>query len=121
MTESQSYIIDVLNLVPDNSVCYIQAPSIENMEFINLMKESPFEYFKQLALNPENKKILIRLIETENVEDFFHNIEIRYNNQLLFEGYDGMEFGTVSKTLQLPGSFKEKYIRGLMCVVSNEW
>lgn len=91
MTETQAYIIEVINLVPDGSICFIQAPSIENLEFINLVTQSPVEYYKELILSPSNKKYLIEIIANANIEECFHSIEIKFREELLFEGYDGME------------------------------
>ncbi len=121
MTVTQSYTIDIIKLVPDDSICYIQAPSNDNSQFLNLMKPSQFEYYLQIVLTPANKELLTKVIANDNVEEYFQSIEIRHNNQLLFEGYDGMEYGTVSKNLKLPVEFIEKYIGEEMYIVSKEW
>jgi hypothetical protein len=122
MTETQSYIIDVINLVPVNSILFVQAPSIENSGILNLMQPSSFEYYKQILLSQLNKRLLIEIISNENIEVYFQSIEIRFNEQLLFEAYDGMEFGTMSKKLRLTDQFTESYIYSKkMCIVSSEW
>lgn len=121
MTQTQAYIIEVINLVPDDSICFIQAPSTENSEFINLVTQSPFAYYNQIILTPSNKKSLIKIIINQNIEEWFHSIEMRFNYVLLFEGYDGMEYGTISKNLQLTDLFINNFIKKEMCTVSKDW
>ena len=107
--------------VPDNSVCFIQLPSNENPDFLNLMTLSPFEYYKQIILTPSNKESIIKVIEAENVEEYFQSIEIRFNEKLLFEGYDGIKYGTISRSLQLTDRFIYNFINEEMCIISEEW
>jgi hypothetical protein len=121
MTETQLYSIEVIKMVPNESICFIQAPSSESKELISLMKTSAFAYYKQLVLTPTNKKELIKIIAIENVEEYFQSIEIKYNDQLLFEGYDGMVYGTISKDLKLTDWFIENCIDKELCIVSSEW
>lgn len=122
MTETQSYIIEVINLVPHNSICFIQAPDIEDSSALNnLLMTSEFGYYKQVTLSPANKEKISEIIKDEEVEGYFQSIEIRYNGKLYFEGYDGMEYGTISKDLNVPENFIKGYINGGMCIVSNEW
>ena len=85
------------------------------------MSITQFEYYKEIKLTESNKLKLAEIIEGLNIEDDFQSLEIRYNNQLLFEGYDGMEYGTISKTYNLPIWFIDKYIKNDMCIVSSEW
>ena len=122
MTETQSYIIDVINLVPDNSICFIQAPSLEDHSALNnLLMSSEFSYFRQVVLSHTNKEIISLIIKDEEVEGYFQSIEIRHDGKLYFEGYDGMEYGTISKDINLPESFIKDYINCGKCIVSNEW
>ena len=121
MIKTQIYITDVLNLVPDEALCFIQAPDIEVPDFLHLMAPSSYEYYKQLNLSNANKKLLIELVKKENIQEDFQSIEIKFNDLLLFKGYDGMEYGTISKNLILSDKFVEDYINHDMCIVSNEW
>jgi hypothetical protein len=121
MTETQSFLIDVLNLVPEGAVCFIQAPSCDNPKMLKLMQPSKFDYYTQVPLTSATKQQLINLVNNEHAEQQFHNIEIRLNDKLLFEAFDGMEVGSVSQDLQLPTAFICKYIQTGMCTVSASW
>jgi hypothetical protein len=85
------------------------------------MRPSPFEYYKQIVLTPANKNSLSNLVAEEAVHEYFQSLEIKCDDQLLFEGHDGMEIGTISKTLKFSKRFFEKYVDKGMCVVSTEW
>ena len=121
MTETQSFLIDVIKLVPEGAVCFIQAPSCDNPEMLKLMQPSQFDYYKQVALSSANKQQFINLVTNEHAEQHFHSMEIRLHEKLLFEAYDGMEIGSVSQTLQLPPTFVNKYIQTGMCTISGSW
>ena len=122
MTDTKPYIIDVINVVPDNSVCFIQAPSIEGDSALNdLLMPSQFPYYQQVILSAANKETLVMIVENEEVEGYFQSMEIRHNGKLCFEGYDGMKYGTISKDINLPDTFIRDYITGGMCIVSFEW
>lgn len=51
---------------------------------------------------------------------YIQNMQVKKDGILLFEGFDGVEFGTISKTILIPEWFKEKYIPDT-CTVSMEW
>jgi hypothetical protein len=121
MTETQTFITEVINLVPQDSICFIQAPSIESLTYLELVTASSFDYYKQIILTGSNKRLLGKVIADENIEEFFQSIQIRFNDKLLFEGYDGMEYGIISKTLPLTDFFKKNLIDKKLCVVSEEW
>ena len=122
MKENKSYIIDVLNLVPDNSICFIQAPSIDESSTLNdVLTPSEFDCYHQVILSPTNKKTIIEIIKDEEIEADFQSIEIRHNGKLYFEGYDGMQFGTISKELEFPENFIKNYIDSDMCSIAAEW
>ena len=121
MTETQTYFIDIINLVPDNSVCFIQAPSLENSQLLNLVSASPVEYYKQIILTESNKESLNKIVEVENCEEYFQSVEIKFRGKLLFEGYDGMGYGTISKDLKLPDSFVTAHKNKEIYTVSTEW
>jgi len=121
MTKMQSYSIDILNILPDDTNCFIQAPNLMDLEILKMMQKTEFEYYKLIKLTDSNKKKIIEKIATQNIVQDFQSIEIRDNTYLLFEGYDSMEYGTISKRVQLPNWFVDKYIKGEIYNVSTEW
>jgi hypothetical protein len=122
MTETQSYAIEVIKLVPNNSLCFIQAPSIELTSALHhLLTPSPYDYYKQIVLTPINKTNLVDIIKKEEVEGYFQSIEIWYGKKLFFQGWDGMEYGHISRDINLPDAFVTNYISTEMCYVSKEW
>lgn len=121
MTDTQTYFIDIIKLVPDNAVCFIQAPSLDNSQLLGILLPSPFGYYKQITLTPSNKEDLAKIVELENCEEHFQSVEIKFNDKLLFEGYDGMEYGTLSRDLNIPLSFEKAYKYNEMYTVSTEW
>jgi hypothetical protein len=121
MTDSQSFTIDILKIVPNDSVCYIQAPSLEEPQIEDFIKPSEFAYYKQIELNPDNKKLLTNLIISNKIEIYFQTMEIKQNNLRIFIAYDGMEIGEISVKLLIPYWFKLKYIDSKVCAVSKDW
>jgi hypothetical protein len=117
----QLFTIDVISLVPDNSSLFIQAPSIGGSQILEMWQQSQFPYYKEILLSKTNKGLFINIIEKEGIESYFQSVEIRFNNQLLFEAYDGLEYGEISKTIILPHKFTEDYIEGGLCIISQDW
>jgi hypothetical protein len=121
MTETQTFFIETIKLVPDGSVCFIQAPSIDDYDFQQTVQTSEFPYFQQLVLTLENKERLSELVKMKPLEEYFQSLEIRQEGTLLFEAFDGMEIGTFSKKFILPDEFENKYKSLGMLTVSSEW
>lgn len=115
-----NFLGDVLNILPEKIECFIQAPSLDNAIIEKMLQNSDFDYYKLLRLDGESKEKVIR----QQVETFFgvyiQKIEIKENGILLFEGFDGVEYGTISKKIFIPEWFKEQYIPDT-CIVSSEW
>ena len=109
MREELEFMIDTIEIVPDNSICYIQAPSIDKANFLELFTESKYNWARQVVLNSENKEKVKNLLLRSEFEDQFHNVTIEKEEEKIFEGYDGMEIGEVSKKLSLPNWYVEKY------------
>ena len=86
-----------------------------------MTSRSPYDYYEQITLTSANKSLLNKIIVDESIEEYFHSIEIRLNDKLLFNGYDGVAYGMISKTLPLTDSFKKNFIDHQMCTVSEEW
>lgn len=122
MTTEQSFTIDTLDIVPDNSTCYIQCPSIDDDSKIReLFVPSEFNYNSKIILTKENKQKLKNIIRNEPVVDYFHNMTIKYNDITLMEAYDGNVIGIFSKTLNVPKSFLDKYSPTEHANVSDDW
>ena len=121
MSETQSLIAEVIKLVPNHSICFIQAPDIESKTYKDLVIASPFDYYQQINLTDGNKELLIKAIIEEDLEESFQGIEIRLNDKLLFEGYDGMEYARISREVPLTCMFQTRFIDTDLCLVSNEW
>jgi hypothetical protein len=114
MTETQSLAIDIINISPDNSICLINAPSInENSTIFKLFNSSDHNN-QQLLLTPENKRKFVEVILSEGVEVFFHKLDIKMNNDFLFTAYDGLSGVEVSKKITVPDWFLKKYAGTLM-------
>lgn len=116
------FFIDVLKILPEDILCLIQAPSLQNKEILKLMIDTEFPYFKLVKLDINNKNEFSKLLDESTVQDF-HHIEIKSdeNNKKLFEGWDGVEFCHFSKTVKIPAWFQEKYLDTEMYHVSDEW
>jgi hypothetical protein len=121
MSESKKMLIDLINELPNEAHCYIQAPSLEDEATLSLMQESEYDYFRLIYLNEYNKEKFIERIKEASVNAYIQHIEIRFNNKLLFEGYDGVEYGIFSKEYSLPQTFIEQYFNKGFYNVSVNW
>jgi len=115
-----SFIIDVINILPEKVECFIQAPSLENSLIKEMFKKSDFDYFELLKLDKKSKVKFIKQEAETSFSVYIQKIEIKENGTLLFEGFDGLDYGLISKKISLPEWFKEKYVPDI-CMVSNEW
>jgi hypothetical protein len=75
----------------------------------------------QVDLDESNQKILLEWNENDDFLDFVERLEIVKGDKLLFEGYDGMEFGTISKYVDIKEAFRKHYINGDSCIISENW
>lgn len=121
MMIEQEFFIDVLKILPLNSVCYLQAPNLGSIVLLKQLKQSNVEYYKLLELDDFNRQLIIDCILLEKIHEDIQAIEIKYKNQLLFQGFDGMECGTVSNKLKLSDDFINKYINDDLCNISTDW
>jgi hypothetical protein len=115
-----SLLIDILSIIPEKSECFIQAPSLENIVIKNILRDSNFDYYKFLILDKTTKAKLIEQEVETSFAIYIQSIEIKNNDNLLFEGFDGVEYGIISKNLVVPEWFKNKYIPDT-CIISNDW
>jgi hypothetical protein len=121
MKNIESLLIDVLNILPEGVDCYIQAPSLEDEVVLSMMNDTEFNYYKIIKLDDITKEKFLERVKNYPISVYFQSIEIRLKNKLLFEGYDGVEFGIISYTIVLPEWFVAKNIKTKTCGVSNEW
>ena len=121
MENNDLFLLDVLNILSAEVDCYIQAPSLDDEVVLSLMDKTVFEYFSGIKLNSFNKEILIERIKNHCITYYFQKIQIRLNDKLLFEGYDGVEYGVLSKDLNIPQWFFEKHIITETCCLSLDW
>jgi hypothetical protein len=115
MTEEQSIIIDILEIVPDNSICYINAPSIDEGSGILkiLVPSNSFDW--SLTLSADNKIKFENIIKTEGIQHSFHRLDIEFNKLQLCESYDGMCTVILTDNLNIPEWFTNKYAKEGNC------
>jgi hypothetical protein len=121
MDETQKYFIDVLKIVPTNSFIYIQSPHNEILSVLNSMKPRKDGVYTVVQLTNQNRDLLIEATKEKHIQDFIHSLEIRFEDKLIFEGWDGMDYGEISKTIPLTQEFMKNYIEGQMCIISSSW
>lgn len=120
-SDNSSLLISVLKILPKEIDCYIQAPSLEDETILSMMSETEYPYYKLIKVNNLNKEIFINHLNIHSVIEYIQNIELKNGNEILFQGFDGVEFGIISKFIRIPEWFKEKYINTGDCNISNDW
>jgi hypothetical protein len=122
MNIRQSYLIEVLSLMPKNSKWFIK---INEENFISKIRnlieyEEGVYYVIDLAKNDSTK--IIKSITKFDLQDRIEEGHILSLENKLFESYDYFEFGLISKTVNLSSKFTSIYIESEeMCKVSEEW
>jgi len=92
--------------------------------FQSKLKGMDFNYSNgayHVILDEGNRKRLLEWDEDNNILDFVERLEIVRGEKLLFEGYDGMEFGTLSKTVIIDQAFHSNYLDKDICIISKDW
>lgn len=115
-----SLIIDILRILPESVECLIQAPSIENAIISGMLRKTDVDYFQRLFLDEQSKALFIQQEKEDSFSIYIQKIEIKKDGILLFEGFDGCDYGVISKYVDIPEWFKEKYIPNT-CMVSSLW
>lgn len=121
ITETQQLFIDILRLMPFEADLLIQSPHEEVLSVLENIEHTKSEVFNTIRLSRENRQKLVYEIIYNDIEEYMQSIQIKIGDQLLFEGYDGLEYGTFSREFQLPTEFLEKYTPKEMISISNEW
>lgn len=120
MNQNNLFLEDLLELFHEDVDCFIQAPSLTNSIIYSLFNETVSGYSMVLSLNRKNKEIFLNQERESSFSIYIQRLEIKLNNRLLFEGYDGCEYGVISKSIDLPDWFKEKYVPE-RCMISSYW
>lgn len=118
MTEEQKFALDIIRIIPIGSVIRIQAPSLDDPEFLKLFSNQA-SYYRQIKLSNDNKDAILSLIQKKFIVDSFHSVEVTFDDELLFEGHDGMEVGSLSRHLEISEELKMKYRDKLF--ISTDW
>jgi hypothetical protein len=121
MEKEKLFFIDSLNLMPNDSICFIQAPNLESIEIKSVLKATEYPHYVSLQLNSSNLYLLCEKIINEDIQEDIQAIEIRHNGKLLFKGFDSVEYGTISKDVILPNEYIENYINEDFCNISENW
>ncbi len=115
MTDEQSILIDILKIVPENSVCYLNAPSIDDNSDVLKLLSPTSAYDWCLILTSERKEKLIEVITSEGIQDYFHRLDIKYDDSVLCESYDGMCTVILTERIRIPNWFSDKYVQEGLC------
>src|SRR5688572_5643889 len=102
MNERYNFFLDVLNILPNPIECYIQAPSLDDNFILSQFEDTEYPYYKLFKFNNQTTDEFIKRVINNNVLHYFQSMEIRQKNNLLFKGYDGIEFGEISKNINVP-------------------
>jgi len=106
--------------MPLNADCYIQSPHEEFIKAIIGINYVQDEIYIKIKLTEENKTILLR-ITVESLEEYIQSAKIKYNGELLFEAYDGFEYGILSKRFNIENSILKEIVVQGNCTISKEW
>lgn len=107
--------------MPDSSILYVQAPDL-NLSAVRLnFQDTEYPYYLSIELDNISKVKLNESIQNQGLLDDIQHLEVRSQNKKLFEGYDHMQFGTISKDLSLSANFIDNFINTDMCVVAKDW
>jgi hypothetical protein len=121
IADTQQLFIDILRLMPFEADLLIQSPHEEVLSVLEDIEHTKGEVFNTVRLSRENRQKLIYEVIYNDIEEYMQSIQIKIGDQLLFEGYDGLEYGTFSREFQLPSEFLEEYTPKKMVSISNEW
>lgn len=117
---SNFFFIDILKIFPDDISCYIQAPTLANKVIEDLFENIEDNHLKVLHFDKSIKNIIVRQEIETSFSEYIIRIQIKANGILVFEGYDGIEFGVISQKVNIPKWFENLYIPD-DCIISSEW
>ncbi len=114
------FFIDLLKIFPDDIICYMQAPCLENPVIQNLWKDSDYDHNKYLQFDQSVKNIIIRQEIETSFSEYINRMQIRIKGILVFEGFDGIEYGVISQMVNIPKWFADLYVPET-CMISSKW
>jgi hypothetical protein len=110
----------IINIMPTNSECFIQSP---HREFVDAIKMGEYEIanlYIQISLSEKNRQVLTQ-IANHDIQDYIQYFKIISAEGLLFEGFDGFEFGLVSRQLSHLRPVLQKFIDLEYCAFASDW
>ncbi len=113
------FLIDILKVLPEATECFIQAPSLENTLVEGMLQDLDNDRCKLLQLDKINRYKFVNQELKTSFSIYIQYIEINKNGVLLFTGFDGAEYGVISKSVFIPEWFKIKYVSDI-CMISSE-
>ena len=120
MEKGKDFFVDLLNILPINIDCFIQAPSLDDLIIEKMLVDSKYAYYKLLQMDSKKKEIFINHQIETSFGMYIQSIEIKEKEYLLFEGYDGVEFGIISNKVHIPDWFLKLYVPEI-CSISPNW
>lgn len=122
MGNNNLFFIDILQIMPEDIDCYIQAPTLEDETILDMMEPTEYHYFQNIHIDNKTRIPFLKKVREEHIADHFQEIQIRKGNVPLFQGYDGVEVGVIiSKNIDIPLWFKEKYTEDWDYAISKDW
>ena len=73
------------------------------------------------VINLNDRNNINKLIYDTNFPEYVVDMEIWFEDRLLFEGYDNLEYGKISKNISLPKDFISNYVEDETCMISSQW
>ena len=119
LMKEDNLLYDILNILPEEIECFLQAPNLENEIILTMMVDCEYDYYGLVRVNKANRSNFVNEGLIRSISAYIQNVQIRRDGALLFEGYDGVEFGIISKEIGIPKWFQVKYVPDT-CAISTE-
>lgn len=122
LEESQQLFIDILESMPPDVRLFIQSPHEEVLSMIENMPHKKEGAFYVINLSNDSiKQSLSQAVLEDEIEQFMQNVEVRTSsNAVIFKGYDGMEYGEITNTMELPDNL-QKHVVSETLIVARDW
>ncbi|MEO8173019.1 MAG: hypothetical protein ABI581_08045 [Sediminibacterium sp.] len=70
MDKIQCYLLDVIELLPDGSTCYLQCPDIEDEITISLLQPTEYAYYQKIILKGLDRISFIERIKNSPIVSY---------------------------------------------------